>query len=515
MGTNGSGKTTLLRILAGELKPDSGGVFYDPPDVRIGYLPQGLLPSLEETIGSYLGRQDGDLDTVLRQFEGVASQMAGGDSQPALQGQYDVLLAQINRLSQVANRRPAILAGLGLGDYPPETLVSNLSGGQKTRLALAGVLLSAPQLLLLDEPTNHLDLEILEWLEEWLATSPENGSRGILIVSHDRAFLDRVTTGILELDPLTHNTRYFGGNYTDYLDQKLAERERQWKAYSDYQDEINRMRAAIARVRSNANFRKGGKADTGDKFAKGFFANRSKGTLSRAKSMEKRLDHLMTDGKVEKPKQSWEMKLDFEGGQTGRDVLVVEGLAVGYSDLVLLENLDLNIRYGERIALVGPNGCGKSTLLKTINGEIPALAGKFRLGSKVQLGYMAQEQDDLDPEVDPFTALRKVAPLPETDARAFLHRFLFTGDDVFVPIKSLSFGERARLSLGCLVAKGCNFLILDEPINHLDIPSRGRFEQALETFEGTVLAVVHDRYFIQGFASQIWEVAGNGIRING
>jgi len=511
VGPNGSGKTTLLRILIGEEVPDTGGLHYDPPALDVGYLPQGLAPAPEETIGSFLARLDGDLDELSARLERLAARLAETPDQKQLQNDYDSLLVQIERAAAAASRRPAALAALGLDHLPVNTPASHLSGGQKTRLALAGVLLASPKLLLLDEPTNHLDLKMLEWLEDWLLAF----QGAVLVVSHDRAFLDRIATGILEVDPATHTIRPYVGNYTAYLEAKLAEQERQWQAYNDQQEEIARLRRAAAAVRDAARFKKGGKGDSGDKFAKGFFGNRAtKGTIGRAKHLEERLEKLLTEERVEKPKAGWQMKLDFgEAPASGKDVLSARGLAVGYDTGPLLCDLDLHIRQGARVALVGENGAGKTTLLRTISGAIPPLAGELRLGANVRVGYMAQEQEDLEAGGNAFTQIRALASLSETEVRAFLHQFLFSGDQVFTPVKSLSYGERARLSLARLVASGCNFLLLDEPLNHLDIPSRSRFEQALAAFDGTVLAVVHDRFFIDGFASEIWEVEGQSIRV--
>jgi ATP-binding cassette subfamily F protein 3 len=234
--------------------------------------------------------------------------------------------------------------------------------------------------------------------------------------------------------------------------------------------------------------------------------------VSKAKNIERRIERLLTEDHVDKPRQSWQMKLDFgDTPEAGKDVLTLINLAIGYQSTVILSDLDLQVRQGARLALIGPNGAGKTTLLRTIAGLLPPLAGRVRLGANVRIGYMQQEQGDLDPRLDAFTTIRNYAPLSETDARAFLHQFLFGGDDVFVPVGSLSYGERARLSLACLVAQGSNLLLLDEPINHLDIPSRARFEQALAGFDGTILVVAHDRYFIESFATQVWEVQEHGI----
>jgi ATP-binding cassette subfamily F protein 3 len=508
IGPNGCGKTTLLRILVGEESADLGSVQFDPPGLRIGYLPQGLKPADDDTLGDYLGRTRDDMDVLSKELESLATALARTPNQPGLQHAYDSILSSLTRLAEDQGHAPAVLASLGLGEFPPDTPVKILSGGQKTRLALAGALLTEPQLLFLDEPTNHLDLGMLEWLESWMNEYPG----AALIVSHDRTFLDRTVTGILELDPQTHTMHPFTGNYSDYLEQKLLEREKLWQACSDQLEEIARLRQAAVRVRGEAAFKRGGKGDSGDKFAKGFFANRTRRTVKRAKSLEKRLDRLMTEEKVEKPKAAWQMKVEFnDAPESGRDVLRCEALSVGYGDLVLVHDFSTVLRYNSRAALIGSNGAGKTTLLRTIAGLIPPLAGHYRLGANVHIGYMAQEQENLDSAYDALTLIRQSAPLSETDARTFLHKFLFSGDDVFVPVHKLSYGERARLSLACLVAQGCNFLMLDEPINHLDIPSRSRFEQALKTFEGAILAVVHDRFFIAGYATEIWEIKGQSI----
>jgi len=519
IGPNGCGKTTLLRILAGQERADSGAFHLNPPNLRVGYLPQGLTPSPDETIGGFLDYMAGNISVLTAHLEYLAFDLANSPDQPDLQRSYDATLAQIEVASLNTLARPETMAALGLDQIPFDMPVRQLSGGQKTRLALAGILLASPQLLLLDEPTNHLDLDMLEWLGNWLLNSAIARKAAILLVSHDRFFLDQTVTGILELDPLSHTLRAYTGNYSNYLEQKLAEREHRLQEYTDQQEEIFRLRTAAAHLRGAAQFRRGGKADSGDKFAKGFFADRSKGTVARARHIERRLERLLTGEHIEKPPQSWQMKAGiFKQGfvataNSSRDVLSLENLSVGYEGKALLSGLNQQIRYGGRVALIGPNGSGKTTLLRTITGALPALAGSVRLGSSTKVGYMAQEQETLNPEYDALTIVRGLAPLSETAARTFLHQFLFSGDGVFVPISKLSFGERARLSLACLVAQGCNLLLLDEPINHLDIPSRSRFEQALAAFEGSVLAVIHDRYFIEGFATTIWEIRDGKLNI--
>ena len=502
IGPNGCGKTTLVRILAGREYPDSGSVLPTRPGLRIGYLAQGMEPSTDQTIQQALGLRAAAAEELEAEVASLALALSHAPDDASLQSRYD---RAIQGLSVGGPGVQGILAPLGLDEIPLDEPVAHLSGGQKTRLMLARLLLEEPQLLLLDEPTNHLDIQMLEWLEDWL----NRFSGAALIVSHDRAFLDHTVTSILELDPATHGLRSYPGDYSDYMQQKLAEREKQSQEYQDQQVEIAQLRRAAAHIRGLTRLKKGGKADGGDKFAKGFFGNRAtKNVAGRARHIEARIERLLTEERIEKPRRSWEMKLEFGAPEhQSKDVLVAEGLDVGYSaDTPLLTSLDLHIRHGQRIALTGPNGSGKTTLVRTIAGILQPLAGTLRFGPSVKLGYMAQEQELLDPSRSALQSVQKVAPFNETEARHFLHFFLFSGDESLRRAGDLSFGERARLQLGLLVAQGCSFLILDEPINHLDIPSRLRFEQALERFNGTVLAVLHDRYFIEQFATEVWSI---------
>jgi ATP-binding cassette, subfamily F, member 3 len=500
IGPNGCGKTTLMRILAGIEQPDSGTIVSTRTNLRVGYLAQGMEFEPEQTIQTSLRLHTVSEAALEAEITSLASALASNPNDSWTQAKYDAALHQL----LITNYElPTILAPLGLLDIPLDTPVQHLSGGQKTRLMLARVLLEEPHLLLLDEPTNHLDIEMLEWLEGWLTKF--NGAA--LIVSHDRAFLDNTVTSILELDPATHGIKSYPGNYADYLEHKLAEHEKQAQAYQDQLDELAQLRSAAMHIRGLTKMKKGGKADSGDKFAKGFFGNRAtKNVAGRAKHIEARMEKLLLEEHIEKPRSSWQMKLDFGApAHQSKDVLITEKLSVGY-DQPLLTDLNLSIRAGQRIALTGPNGTGKTTLIRTIAGILNPLAGSLKLGTTVKLGYMAQEQELLNPDLNSLQTLQRVAPFNETEVRNFLHYFLFKGDDAQRVTRELSFGERARLQLGLLVAQGCTFLLLDEPINHLDIPSRARFEEALANFKGTILAVVHDRYFIERFASDVWTV---------
>ncbi len=510
IGPNGCGKTTLLRILTGENKPDSGHVSLTPTHLRVGYLPQGLPVTPGQTVGDLLNTAVGDPTLLETELARLAQALVNQPDRVDLQQAYDQTL---NRLTASdVNRTQPILAAFDLDHVEPDQPVSHLSGGQKTRLALALVLLSDPQLLLLDEPTNHLDIGMLEWLEAWLA----DFSGAALIVSHDRTFLDRTVNRVLDLDPKTRKLREYQGNYSDYLAHVLHEQEKQWAAYKDQMAETRRLKQDAARAKAQAAYteRQASSIRIGggvmkQKGFKDYQQSIAKKVARKAKARETKLErYLESDERVEKPTRSWQMKLDFDHtAHLGRDVLAMENLTVGYNGRSpLIHNVNLFVRSGQRVALTGENGCGKTTLLRTIAGQLPPLAGRVRLGGSVHLGYMSQEQELLDPAKTPLETILGLAKMNQTEARTFLHHFLFSGDDPLRPIALLSFGERSRLALACLIAQGCNFLLLDEPINHLDIPSRTSFEEALAQFQGAVLAVVHDRYFIERFAEEVWWV---------
>ena len=505
IGPNGCGKTTLVKILAGVDTPDKGHIALNPKELRIGYLEQGFAAAPGQSLGELLEGARGNPSQLAEELSRIASALAASPQDRSLQSAYNHALLQIEALDAAqGGRQASILDALGLSHFPLETPVSQLSGGQKTRLGLTLALLKNPQLLLLDEPTNHLDIHMLEWLESWLVDYTARQNAAVLIISHDRTFLDRTVTRILDLDPLTHRLKEYVGNYTDYIAQVTAEHARQLGAYQDQVYEIRRMKQDIARTKQQSL-----QVELTTTSRQPGVRRYAKKVARKAKSREKKLErYLESDERVDKPKQGWQMKLEFdEQDHLGKDVLSMENLSIGYPGYPpLLSGLSGQIRSGERLVLTGPNGCGKTTLLRTIAGALPSQGGKLRLGSSVRLGYMAQEQELLNPTWSALETIQYLAPLNETEARSFLHYFLFSGDDALRPAGELSFGERARLSLACLVAQGCNFLLLDEPINHLDIPSRERFEGALAGFEGAILAVVHDRYFIQRFASRVWEV---------
>jgi ATP-binding cassette subfamily F protein 3 len=509
IGPNGCGKTTLLRILTRQLTPDAGTVTFSPATVRVGYLAQGLEYEPDQTVADLLD----STGAAQRLVDALANRLAaaGSGELPALLLEYEQALETLQRRPRPAEAWVKRLYDGLLRDLPPDSPVAALSGGQKTRLGLARLLADRPDLLLLDEPTNHLDTEALEWLEDFLRQYPgapqRPGTAALLIVSHDRAFLNATVSTILELDPLARTAARYEGNYDDFVAAKQRAHDRQWTAYQDQQDFIARLEANLNAKKNYARSIEQGTIDfVPRKIAKGI----ARGAIVQ----QRRIQRLLTsEERVDRPGRSWEMKLDFgPAPETGRDVLLLEELSIGYGDNVLLHGITLTLRAGERRVLVGPNGSGKTTLARTIAGELSLLAGQVRLGAGVRLGYYAQEQETLDPGLTPYAAIRAVAPFDETDARSFLHYFLFAGDEVFTLVDKLSFGERARLTLARLVAQGCNLLLLDEPINHLDIPSRHRFEQAIAAFHGTVLAIVHDRFFIDRYATGLWSVEDDTIR---
>jgi ATP-binding cassette subfamily F protein 3 len=514
VGPNGCGKTTLMRILAGLEQPTAGYVSHNP-NLRIGYLPQGFQPDPSLTLKEVIQHHAGDIVNLDVDLACASEAFAKQPTNPALQNRYDWLLQRIQTAE--TGRTAHVLAGLGLDGIDPQLPAGKLSGGQQTRLSLALLLLDDPQLLLLDEPTNHLDISMLEWLEAWLISS----SYSALIISHDRIFLDRTVSHILEMDPQKHQVREYAGNYSDYVAQRQREIEHQWIAFNDQQSEIRQMRQDIVRTREQAaqterqasSIRIGG-SDYKQKGYKSYQQGIAKKVAKKAKSRQKKLErYLDSDERVQKPKTSWEMKLEFNPvDHIGRTVIRLEDLSIGYDpEHPLIERINLELHAKQRIALTGPNGCGKTTLLRTVTGDIQPLSGNIHLGTMARLGYLAQDQTGLELNRTAVEIIQDYFP-NETVARSFLAYYLFVGDEPLKPVFLLSYGQRTRILLARLVAEGCNFLLLDEPINHLDIPSRTQFEQALSQFEGAVLAVVHDRYFIQRFADEIWWVEKSMIR---
>ncbi|MCC7118099.1 MAG: ABC-F family ATP-binding cassette domain-containing protein [Anaerolineales bacterium] len=497
IGANGSGKTTLVRILAKLEKPDAerGNVTSTHPNLRIGYLAQGMDFDSTQTLQSAIGVDSAVQPDFALELEALAVKLALYPDDAILQQKYDEILT---KLSSPAFQPANILTALGLDHLPLETPISHLSGGQKTRLMLAKVLLEEPNLLLLDEPTNHLDIEMLEWLENWL----RHFQGAVLVVSHDRVFLDNTVNKILELDTTAHTIKGYAGNYSAYLEQKQNELDKQLSEYKDQQTEIRRMKDDIHRTKQQALH-----VEITTTPRTPGVRRIAKKVAVKAKAREKKLNrYIESDERVERPNIGWKLKLDLgKPGHQSKEVLVTASLSIGYTlENPLLENINLFIKAGQRIALTGANGAGKTSFIKTIAGEIPTLSGSFRLGGATQLGYMAQEQELLNPHLNAVQTIQNISAMNETDTRNFLHYFLFKGDHALRASSELSFGERARLQLAALVAQGCTFLILDEPINHLDIPSRERFEEALENFQGTILAVVHDRSFIERFATDVW-----------
>ncbi len=498
IGPNGSGKSTLLKIIVGQEQPDTGSVWLEPR-ARLSYLAQALVYQPDATVGEVVSEAIGPASGLLATIERLAQQIstAPADEYLAALQNYAEALEEADRVDAYGAQAhlAEVLAGLGLAHLAETTTVATLSGGQKTRLGLAQLLLAQPDLLLLDEPTNHLDITALAWLEDFI----RHYKGTALIVSHDRAFLDGVVDKVLALDVITHHLEEFIGTYSQYA----QELERRWqRQMDDYQLQQER----IARIEDNISDMKQRASNMEHQTINFWLLKKAQRGARTAKVRERKLDKLLnSEVKIEKPRQTWQMKLDFgEVPPSGQLVLAFNNLSKSYDGHLIFQQAQGELRQGERVALLGPNGSGKTTLLRIIMGELEPDSGKVRLGANVRPGYFSQEQAGLNPQQSAIEAVRAVAAISETEARNFLHYFLFSGDEVLRKVACLSYGERARLALARLVISQVNFLLLDEPVNHLDIQSRQQFEQALKNFEGTILAVVHDRFFVKQFAERIW-----------
>jgi ATPase subunit of ABC transporter with duplicated ATPase domains len=508
VGPNGCGKSTLLAIIAGHLAADEGSVSLAPGS-RLGYLRQGYLG--DESLSMLDLLQPGGRALVAQQALLAAGDALSVDSGPETMARYEGATACF----EAAGGYPAIehvqatLRDLDLLEIDLLRPASSLSGGQKTRLALASLLLDAPDVLLLDEPTNHLDLDGLRTLETYL----QRFRGAVLLVSHDRAFLDATVTTILEMSAATHAVTPFAGGYSAYAAAKQRELEDQWERYQRQQRAQARIKEDIRSLKDQARateHRSRDSYDHGDTRGKKM-ASKQRAAKGARKAVvrERKLEKMLDEESIEKPRAGWTLKLDFapvEGG--AREVLQVSDLSMSYDDRPVLSAVNLVLRHGERVAITGPNGGGKSTLLKIIAGTLKPESGTLRLGAGVIPGYFSQEQETLDPRQTPLEMLRALRPMDETEARSLLHTYLFAGDSVFTPIGRLSYGERARLALARLIAARANLLLLDEPTNHLDIASREQFETALESFAGTIIAVLHDRYAIDRLATRTLELRG-------
>lgn len=491
VGRNGAGKSTLLKIMADELSYDGGEIF-KPRDLTIGYLPQHTSLNSSRTIWlemmevfDYLVKKEQELRTLEKKME---------DAQSLTDSHYDKLLEDYDHLQQAYTNAggyryeadiKAVLTGLDFQDYDYDTPINELSGGQKTRLALGKLLLQKPDLLILDEPTNHLDIDTLSWLENYLVNYPG----AIVIVSHDRYFLDKTVSIIYEIS--RHHSKKYTGSYSKYLLQKEKDYEKELKEYEQQQAEIRKNEDFVQRNLARAS------------------------TTKRAQSRRKQLENMI---KIDRPLGD-ESSANFSfriNTRSGNDVLKINKLAFRYEDSkdLLFSNISFHANRGERIALVGPNGVGKTTLLKVLLGRLRHIAGDIQLGTNVEIGYYDQEQADLTSSKTVLAELwDDYQDVDEKDIRTVLGNFLFTGDDVLQLVYSLSGGEKARLALSKLMLQKANLLILDEPTNHLDIDSKEVLEAALINFPGTIIFVSHDRYFINKIADQVVEMERDGATV--
>jgi len=481
VGANGVGKTTLLRILAGLEEPNQGEV-ERARGLRLGYLPQEVpLPDPHLSVWAFCRQAFASLLAMEEELGRLAAQM-----DDPIQG--EAALAAYSRLQETfeqqggytyEQRLRQTLSGLGFSEREWQRPLGQLSGGQRTRAYLARLLLESPDLLLLDEPTNHLDIQALEWLEKTL----REWSGAVVVVSHDRYFLDHVVTAIWELTP--EGLEIYRGNYSAYWQQR---QERYQRRLEEYQAQLERIEKEEAYIRRN------------------LAGQNARQAIGR----RKRLERLLEQVRRPPPPQPRRIHLNFgEVTRSGDLVLRTQGLAVGYREegRPLFHVPDLLLKRGECAAILGPNGAGKTTFLKTLLGEVPPYAGEVILGASLKIGYFAQAHEGLEVEKTPLEIILEARPtwLP-AQARDYLARFLFSGDEVFKPVAAFSGGERGRLALACLALQGANFLLLDEPTNHLDVFAQEVLQAVLAEYSGTILLVSHDRYLIDALATQIWEV---------
>ncbi|MDO5156847.1 MAG: ATP-binding cassette domain-containing protein [Eubacteriales bacterium] len=486
VGINGAGKSTLLKIIMNEEEADEGQVVIGK-DISVGYLAQHQDSYYDKTIYEELASVKQDLIHLQEQIHELEQNMKNLEGE-ALTDALDHYTRMMHTFEQqegyaFESQITGILKGLGFREDDFHRPVSELSGGQKTRVSLGRLLLSRPDVILLDEPTNHLDLNSIRWLEGYL--SGYDGA--VIIVSHDRYFLDRIVTKVVEIEH-TKSTIYHG-NYSYYATKREEVRLSKYRAYMNQQAEIKHQEEVISKLKQ---------------------FNREK-SIKRAESREKMLNRIE---RLEKPQEVHdEMRLALTPDiESGNDVLLVEGLTKSYGEHILFTNIGMDIKRGERVALIGNNGTGKTTILKIINQLLPKDSGRITLGSQVHIGYYDQEHQVLHAEKTIFDELHDTYPeMTNTKIRNVLAAFLFTGDDVFKEIKDLSGGERGRVSLAKLMLSNANFLILDEPTNHLDITSKEILENALKNYTGTLLYVSHDRYFINQTATRILDLSSTGI----
>ena len=479
VGMNGVGKTTLLRLLTGEEAPSEGSI-QKSKALTIGYLAQESSLDSEHTLWEECRLALSHLTSMREQLSEMEARMAAGDADDELLKRYGSLQSTFERKDGYTYeyRIERTLTGLGFEESEYQKPLQMLSGGERTRAMLARLLLTDPDLLLLDEPTNHLDIEAMEWLEGYLRT----WEGAVLLVSHDRYFLDQSVNMIWEMTPAIEIYR---GNYSAYLEQRAARYERQLKEYESQQQFIEKEEDFIRRNIAGQNTR-------------------------QAQGRRTRLERLLKEAKMAPPQHTKRIRLNLDaGGRSGELVLRTFGLKVGYLDdgKVLINVPDIVLRRKECAALMGPNGAGKTTFLKTALGELEALGGEAQMGASVRVGYFAQAHEKLHEEWTLVEEIQAAAPkMLEGEIRSYLATFLFTGEDVFKQVKVLSGGERGRLAMACLALQGANLLLLDEPTNHLDLPSQEILQRVLAEFNGTILLVSHDRFLVDGVATQVWHV---------
>ena len=511
VGENGAGKSTLARIILRQELIEKGTIKF-ASNTQIGYLPQEVEISTEITVREYIEQTIGDLNIIRDRLRELEIKMADTDNLDAVLAEYGQLQETFEARGgyTLDSRLEQIFDGLDLRHIDQERFMVSLSGGEKTRVGLAALLLQAPDLLILDEPTNHLDFVGLTWLEDYLLTYPN----ALLMITHDRRFINKVATQIIDLSAVTHSLRVYYGNYDEYVEQ----RERQYQQEVEaYHGQVNQMKQLQQEMKKEAHgHRKAKKLLDGDKHIKNFQEAQSQQTASKLiRNARTQLEELESN-KLDNPRHVWNIKFEFQPEPLiSTEPIQLEGLTMGYGGRTLFHDASMILKKGERVAIVAPNGTGKTTLLRLIMGELEPLGGQIKVMASAKLGYLDQEGETFNPAQNVVDVLRDIRPDSDDALLTRLHRSGLFRDAHLASktVGDLSLGQQRKLGLACLIHRQANVLLLDEPTNHLDLMSLEALEKSLLGFEGAILAATHDRWFIENVATQVWRLDGEQLRV--
>ena len=504
VGENGVGKSTLARIILGQETYETGDIKFAPM-TQIGYLPQEVEISTQITVRDYIEQTIGDLNLIRDRLSELEKRMGEADDLDAILAEYGQLQEEFERRGgyTLDSRLEQIFDGLDLRHIDQDRPMKSLSGGEKTRVGLAALLLQAPDLLILDEPTNHLDFAGLTWLENYLLSYPN----ALLMITHDRRFINKVATHIIDLSAVTHSLTVYLGNYDEYVTQR--ERQYQQKVEA-YHAQVNQMKLLQQQMKKEAHgHRKAKKLLDGDKHIKNFQEAQSQQTASKLIRSARQQLEVLESNKLDSPRHIWHIEFDFDPHPlTSVEPLIIEDLTMRFGERSLFQNVSAILKKGERVALVAPNGKGKTTLLRLIMGELTPSTGRIKVMSSAEVGYLDQEGETFDPQQNVLEVLRDIQNDSDDALLTLLHRSGLFRDAHLAQktVADLSLGQQRKLGLACLIHRRANLLLLDEPTNHLDLMSLEALERALKTFAGAIIAATHDRWFIDNVATQIWRL---------